>query len=179
MNAVDVIRSEAKDSYEWLERIVSDVSPEQAAWRPPGKANSIAATYAHTIISADVDLTRHFHGRVPLVTTEGWVARLGLNELFPDEWPADAEIDWELLHQYGHEVQRHVLQLVNSLTQADLDRRFQMVPTSLGMWSGMDVYSLRAGRHIWMHGGEIACLKGIQGMQGYVGFMPEHLRQGS
>ena len=177
MNAVDVIRLEARHSYAWLESIVADVTAEQAAWEPPGTANSIAATYAHAMISADIDLTRHFHGREPLITTEGWAKRIGVNEMFPDEWPKDVAIDWQLLRGYGRAATQHVLQLVAAISQADLDRKFQMMPESLGIWSGMDVYSLHGGRHIWMHGGEIACLKGLQGRKGYMGFLPEHLRQ--
>jgi hypothetical protein len=37
----------------------------------------------------------------------------------------------------------------------------------LGEWDGIDVSRLTVGRHVWMHGGEIACLKGLQGAAGY------------
>lgn len=103
--------------------------------------------------------------------------RLGLTELFPDDWPEDVQFDWELLHQYGRRATKQVLQLVDAITQDDLDRTFQMKPVELGIWSGLDVYRLHTGGHIWMHGGEIACLKGLQGRQGYTGFLPEHLRE--
>ncbi len=169
MDAVDVIRHEAKRAYGWLETIVGDVSAEQASWRPAGTANSIAATYAHVVIWADVDLTRHFHGRAPLLAGT-WGARLGCDERDPGEWNPDTEFDWDLLRQYGREVRTHVEGLVDSLTHADLERRFQMMPANLGIWQGIDVYVLHGGSHIWMHGGEIACLKGMQGALGYPGF---------
>jgi hypothetical protein len=166
MNAIDLVRHEMRSSYTWLEAIVGDVSPAQSAWRPEGTANSIAATYAHTMIWADVDLHRHFHGRAPLLAGD-WGQRLGRREDDPEEWETGDAIDWRELRSYGVAVQRAVGELVASLTLDDLARKFQMHPPELGTWRGIDVYSLHVGRHIWMHGGEIACLKGLQGAQGY------------
>ncbi len=63
--------------------------------------------------------------------------------------------------------------LLGALTMDDLNRSFEMMatdagePTSLGMWRGIDIYQLHGFRHITMHGGEIACLKGLQGLDGY------------
>ncbi len=165
MDALELLRHEAKSSYAWLETNVGDVTQQQATWCPPGTANSIAATYAHTMISADVDLTRHFHGRPPVIAS-GWAKRLGLGESFPDDWMTDAEINWDLLHQYGREVDAHVQRLVGSLTIADLDRRFRMTPAALGIWKGLDVYTLHVGRHIWMHGGENRLPEGLAGRPG-------------
>jgi len=177
-----MLRHEARRAYAWLETNVADISQQQATWRPPGTANSIAATYAHTVISADVDLNRHFHSREPVIDG-AWTARLGLTESFPDDWPEDLDIDWEALHQYGREVQTCVEGLFDSVTMADLGRRFEMRAlvtktagkppelVSLGTWKGIDLYTLHGGGgHIYMHGGEIACLKGLQGGQGYRNF---------
>ncbi len=56
---------------------------------------------------------------------------------------------------------------------ADLERIFEMFatddgrPKSLGIWKGIDIHSLHGWNHIKMHGGEIACLKGLQGIEGY------------
>jgi hypothetical protein len=36
------------------------------------------------------------------------------------------------------------------------------------VWHGIDVVRLSVGRHPAMHGGEIACLKGLQGAKGYL-----------
>ena len=35
--------------------------------------------------------------------------------------------------------------------------------------TGMDVFDLHCNKHIRMHGGEIACVKGLQGARGYLG----------
>jgi hypothetical protein len=58
---------------------------------------------------------------------------------------------------------------MGELDPAELDRKFQMIPERLGIWTGLDVLDLHCGKHIRMHGGEIACLKGLQGAKGYLG----------
>ncbi len=177
MDALDLLRHLTKKAYAWLETNTEDVSHEQANWRPPGTANSIAATYAHAVISADVDLNRRFHGQEPLIAGT-WGERVGLGEIFPDDWSVSGDINWEALRDYGRDVRRCVEALVDSVTMADLERRFDMkywgrdangalVDVNLGVWKGIDVYTLHGVDHITMHGGEIACLKGLQGGQGY------------
>jgi len=172
MDAIELLRWQCRRTYEWLELTVSDVTPEQARWRPPGMANSIAANYAHAVIWADVDIMRHFHSRDPLLAV--WGAKLGVMEdaaqpgsLIPDEW--GAEFDWTVLREYGRAVRDSVERLVDELNPAELERRFQMQPVRLGMWTGLDVYDLHVNHHIRLHGGEIACLKGLQGARGYLG----------
>jgi hypothetical protein len=47
MGEIDFVRRETTLAWTWLETTVSDVTPEQANWLPPGTANSIGATYIH------------------------------------------------------------------------------------------------------------------------------------
>jgi hypothetical protein len=69
-----------------------------------------------------------------------------------------------------------VVELTDALTADDLDREFEMIatedgrPRSLGTWKGIDIHTLQGWSHVRMHGGEIACLKGLQGGQGYPPF---------
>jgi hypothetical protein len=172
VDTLALIRHETNAAYAWLDNIVSDINHAQANWQPPGTANTIAATYAHALISADVDLNRHFYGRTPIISGE-WGSRVGLHDLFPDDFASNGEIRWNDLHQYGIEVTRYVGTLVEALTLDELSRDFEMMatdagePVSLGTWKGIDIYRLHGWSHIRMHGGEIACLKGMQGLTGY------------
>jgi hypothetical protein len=92
MDAVDLVRHETKWSYRWLENLVRELTPAQANWRPLGIANSIGQTYAHTVISADVDLNRHFYGREPVLVQ--WHDRIARH----DDNFYDADVRWEELH---------------------------------------------------------------------------------
>src|SRR5262249_13552843 len=152
--------------YDWLETTVSDVSPDQAIWRPPGCANSIGSTYAHIMVNTDVDINRYLYGRTPLVEAE-WRGRDGLSEPYPDgdwyDWGARVAIDWTALRAYGRAVHGWLEGLLASLSEADLERPVDMSEFGLGQWKGIDIYVLHGSRHARMHGGEIACLKGLQG----------------
>lgn len=173
MDALDLLRHETKKSYAWLENLVREVTHAQANWQPPGTANSIAATYAHAVIAADVDLNRYFLGREPIICKEPWKERVGLSDLFPDNFQSEGDINWAELRAYGRVVERFMAELVESVTVAELDRGVEMGATkdgkqvSLGAWKGIDFYSLHGWNHIKMHGGEIACLKGLQDGVGY------------
>jgi hypothetical protein len=92
MDALDLIRFETRAAYAWMQNLSRDVTHAQANWKPPGTA-SIAATYAHALIAADVDLHRHFYGIEPLIAGP-WAGRVGLHELFPDDFAAAGDIPW-------------------------------------------------------------------------------------
>ena len=170
MNVLDQFRHEARASTGWLESIVRDVTPAQAAWQPPGQANTIARTYAHIVRNFDEDLNQRFFERA-LLSEGPWRGRTGLPPgRLAVEWEPGVVIDWPALHEYGRAMCAFVVETVDALTDDDLRRRVFMGENFGGVWDGIDVIRLTVGRHVWMHGGEIACLKGLQGLDGYTGF---------
>jgi hypothetical protein len=169
VNALDELRWEARDAWEWLESIVADVTSEQALWQPPGRANTIAATYAHIVRNADEDLNEHLFAR-PRLNEGPWRGRTGLRprESNGVEWEPGCEIDWEALRSYGRTVHAFVIETFDSLTEDDLTRVTKLTTPNRANWEGIFIARLTAGHHVRMHGGEIACLKGLQGEKGYV-----------
>jgi hypothetical protein len=167
---LDLLRAEARASHEWLQAIVEDVTQDQASWRPPGRANTIAATYAHIVRNQDEDMNHGFLGR-PMLSEGSWRGRTGLPSSWSDsdgnEWQLEAPIDWPALRLYGAAVGAWVIEAVDALTDDDLDRVAKLKTPDRPRWLGIDVVRLTVGRHVWMHGGEIACLKGLQGEKGY------------
>jgi len=165
MNRLDEFRLEARRSNEWLESIVSDVTPEQAAWQPPGRANTIASTYAHIVRNFGEDLNEHFFER-PLLSDGAWRGRTGLPP-GPCEWEPGVQIDWPALREYGRAMAAFVIETVDALTEADLERKTRLSTPDFPEWTGVQIVRLTVGRHVWMHGGEIACLKGLHRAKGY------------
>jgi hypothetical protein len=100
MEAIELLRRQTTESYNWLELIVSDVSGEQARWKPPGVANTIAGNYAHAVMWADIDVNRHFLGRESLLDGP-WAKRFGCDPYLPDEWSDTIAADWEGLREYA------------------------------------------------------------------------------
>ena len=69
LETLELIRSEVSTSWAWLEQVVGDVTTEQANWWPPGTANSIATTYLHVVINADVEGVGMLFGLQPGVVS--------------------------------------------------------------------------------------------------------------
>ena len=171
MDALDLLRYQIKECYAWLEMTLSDISQEQANWQPPGIANPIGAVYAHLMITADAGFNSQLHGGMPLMATE-FRGQVGLSEM-PHaaggwhDWRR-LRVDWEALRQYGREVGRWVEGYLDTLTTTELERRVDMSAYGLGIWKGLDIYNLHGISHPRLHGGEIACLKGLQGAPAWV-----------
>jgi hypothetical protein len=172
MNAtrLDLLRAEARSSHEWLRTIVEGVTNAQAQWRPPGRANTIAATYAHIVRNQDEDMNHGFLGQ-PMLSEGAWRGKTGLPASWGDsdesEWDIDAAINWSALRSYGDAVGSWLIEAVDRLTEDDLESVAKLTTPDRPRWFGIDVVRLSVGRHVWMHGGEISCLKGLQGEKGY------------
>lgn len=167
MDILEEFRWQAENGFAWLESIVRDVTSEQALWQPPGCANSIAATYAHIVRNADEDLNQRLFRR-PRLNEGVWKGRTGLPG-DGNEFEAGSEIDWEALRAYGRAVAAFVLETVAAMNEFDLTVPADLSTPDIARWDGRDIVRLTVGHHLRMHGGEIACLKGLQGERGYVG----------
>jgi hypothetical protein len=165
---LEVIRWRSVRAWDWLEETVADVTTEQANWWPPGTANSIGATYFHIVGNADVELHRLLLDRPPRVEAD-WHGAIGhpYDPEHFDRWIRDQDVEWPLLRRYGQAVHAAVVALLDGLTAADLDRPVDMQRVGLGMWEGRELLHLHGIEHVRIHGGEIACLKGLQGGTGW------------
>ncbi len=169
MDALDLLRFQVKETYEWLEMTVSDVTQEQANWKPPGVANSIAAAYAHTIVTADVGFNSQLHNRMPLIATD-FSGEVGLSHPHLGgfdwhDWASRLHVDWAKLREYACAVHACVERYADSLTMEELQLEADMSGQGahLGAWKGLEFYNVHGINHPRLHGGEIACLKGLQG----------------
>jgi hypothetical protein len=170
MDAIDLLRQQTEAAWAWLESILADVSEEQANWQPGGTANSITAGYAHLVVTADNGFNTQLKGQMPIIATE-FKGEVGLNQPFNAsggwrDW-STVGADWEALRKYGRAVHEEVLRHVRTATPEDLERRVDMTVYGLGVWQGLEVFTLHGINHPRLHGGEVACLKGLQGAQGY------------
>ena len=171
MDTIEVIRYQVRRSYDWLAVTVSDITDEVANWQPGGLANSIAATYAHTFISADEDFNQVYLGGEMVLKGE-WARRAGLSEPPPfgewgwGEWGRRMTMDWAAFQQYATAIRATMGGILVGLAEEDLRRDIDMTPFGIGIWKGLDLFLLHA-HHPYIHGGEIACLKGMQGKQGW------------
>jgi hypothetical protein len=167
---LDVLRRQARTTWDWFEATVGDVTGEQANWWPPGTANSIGATYLHVVINTDVEINRLIFSRPPLVEA----ARAGdVGQGVPydpdrfDRWVRHAPVDWDRLREYGRRVHAAFVDSLEELGERHLEMPVDMTRVGLGVWEGRDLVELHGVDHPRIHGGEIACLKGLQGGVGW------------
>lgn len=172
MTTVDFLRDQILSTREFLEATMADVTTEQAHWNAQGRALPIAGQYAHIIVSMDGGLHGLLQGQPPLAATS-WAGKTGFSsipQLGPgqswEQWAA-GPFDLTALRAYAQAVYRATDEYLASLTPEDLNRPLDL--SSMGLGERSFGWMLTTG---WivnanMHCGEIACIKGLQGAQGY------------
>ena len=171
MNQVEMIQYALGNAFAILNQVVSDLTKEQADWAPPGIANPIGATYWHTVSSTDEIVHAWLAGDAPLKQTAGWQEKvLTTSAPEPGEggnylaYMQAVRVDLAALHAYAEAVAGAVQAWLDSLTPEDLERKLE---TPIGEHSVAQVLETFVIWHINAHCGEIAALKGCQGVKGY------------
>ena len=175
MDSVSLLREALRGAHDLLEAVMMDVTPEAAHWIPPGQANPVGATYAHVVISEDRTINGMLRRQKPLY--EGaWAGRVGVSELMPsrgDEWNDYApwtrrvRVDLPTLREYASAVYAATDEYLSTLTPADLDTRMDLSGAGEGWVTLGWILSRHVVGHVDNIAGEISCLKGLQGLQGY------------
>ena len=169
MDALEALRVPVSESHQWLEATMSDVTPEQAHWRPPGIANPICAVYAHVIVGADFAVNTTMRGQPPLIASK-WAGKVGLSELMPmadwHEWAGRLRMDLDVFRQYARDAYACWDDCLASFSPGDLDRVVDLSAIGMGQRTLARFLAMQV-EHFSGHCGEIACLKGLQGATGY------------
>ena len=121
------------------------------------------------MIGADVGFNSQLHGGMPIMATE-FRGQVGLSEMPRArggwlDWSL-LQVDWNALRDYGRAVARCVERYIDALSLAELELRVDMTPHG-GILTGLEIYNVNGISHPRLHGGEIACLKGMQGAAGW------------
>jgi hypothetical protein len=173
-DAISILRQQFQSAHGWLEATMKDVTPEQARWAPPGRANPLGATFAHILLSEDAMINGMVKGGAPLFATT-WAGKTGLSEMPPppsdaqpwDAWARRVRIDLPALRQYGQAVYAASDECLASLTPDALTRTVDLSAFGMGQESMANFLGSVAAAHVRDHSGEISCLKGLQGARGF------------
>jgi hypothetical protein len=172
MGKASLLRGQLKEAHELLEGTMLDVTAEQGRWLPPGVANPLGATYAHAVLSEDGLINVLLKGGAPLAATS-WAGRTGVAEPMPQfpapwhEWGRRVKMDLPALRQYAQAVYTASDEYLASLSDEDLIRVVDLSIEAVGQQSLGWLLSNAVVGHVNQHCGEVACLKGLQGMKGY------------
>jgi hypothetical protein len=139
---------------------------------PPGaKVSSIAAIYAHAVISEDIIVHAMLPSTpgTPIYLSGGWqektgIAFPGIPPMQTDEWARGVRLDLAKFADYAKAVYAATDAYLASLTEANIAEKRDGGPFGEATL-GLLVANL-LGTHYTTHAGEIAALKGVHGLQG-------------
>lgn len=155
--------------HEVLQGTMADVTQEQALWVLPGKAEPIGATYAHVLMSEDYFVNGVGKGGAPLMATT-FAGKTGIPSMPPefpeswDTWARTTKFDLAQMREYATAVFVATEQYFSSAAEAELDR---VVDSPVGQMPYSMLMTTIFGPHAANHCGEIAAVKGFQGLKGY------------
>jgi len=165
----ELYRGLFKNCHEWLEGTSGDLTNEQAAWQPGGEVVPAGAHYVHHVGGEDFFVQNLFRGQPPLAATS-FAGTAGFDEMMPmgpwQDWARRVTVDMPVAHAYAQAVYAATDAYLADLTAEELARELDL--TAMGFGVTTVGYMLNAilidGA---AHCGEISCIKGLQGLQGY------------
>jgi hypothetical protein len=169
MNTVELTQYALGNAFGVLEQVVADVNQVQADWMPPGNANPIGALYWHTVSSVDEVVHGWGLGQPPLRKSAGWQEKVITASAPEDEEDPVAQlrsirVDLPALHDYARATAQAAQAWMASLAPEDLERMLDTPSGELNLAQMLEAFVIW---HINAHCGEIAALKGCQGVKGY------------
>ncbi len=161
MNAVQYAKNQLESGLGLLSACAGGMDDAQYNWQPAGTANAAARSHVHALTSLDFFINGAARGK-PLLWTP-FAAEHGLPSNPMEVWNHDGVIPVAPVAEYAKMMQKDVVDYVGTLTDADLDREVETQ-----FFGKKDIgFLLQLGAmHAVGHGGDIAAVKGIQGLKG-------------
>jgi hypothetical protein len=169
MKAQALIRQQLSGAHDILEQVIADCSQATLDRAYPGATiTNIGSIYAHIIFAEDGIVQGMLDKKAPLYQSQGWGARLNVkmspNAMLDPAWAREVRLDLASFREYAKTVYAATDAYVARLGDADLERR---VDTGfIGEQTTAFVLTNVCVWHVGEHTGEIAALKGIQGLKG-------------
>jgi hypothetical protein len=161
MNAMDYAKLQIHEAFALLDACVGDLDDDHYNWNPSGTCNPIAKSHVHAVTSIDFFVNGVLKG-APLRWPEVAAAHgLPANPL--QLWQSDARIPLCAIREYATSAEAIALDYLTSLSEADMDREVET--QFFGKRSVAYIVQL-AGMHLAGHTGDMAAVKGIQGLKG-------------
>ncbi|MGZ3663992.1 MAG: DinB family protein [Ktedonobacterales bacterium] len=178
MDATTALREQLASTHWLLEQCVEGLTPKQLWWIPPGTANTVADNYLHVILNED-DIVHEVLQAQPPLSTSTWAEKVGLSGTpglhgagvhRSEEWARwirSVRVDWATFRQYAQAVHAASDSYLADLGAQELDRQIDLSSFRLNVQSlNFALYNLVIG-HAATHVGEIAAIKGCQGLTGH------------
>lgn len=161
MDGVTYAKTQLEQALGLMNMCAAGMDDAQYNWNPGGTCNTAAKSHVHAVSAIDFFVVSSLAGG-----QMSWGETASANGLpaNPQEiWSYEGVIPVAAIDEYSKKVQKNALDYVATLKDADLDREANAGP--FGMKSAAFLIQL-AGTHAVGHGGDIAAVKGMQGLKG-------------
>lgn len=161
MNATTYAKLQLEQAFGLMNGTAKGMDEQQYNWKPEGTCNPVGKNHVHALTSIDFFLNAVAQGKPTFWQAVATEHGLPQNPL--EVWGYDGRIPMDVVNAYGLQVQTSALDYVASLSDADLDRE---VDTRFFGTQNVGFLLQLAGMHTVGHTGDMAALKGIQGLKG-------------
>jgi len=166
MNSSQAVQQQLGFWHGALDAVMADCGDALNKQMPGATVTSIASIYAHLVFAEDLIVNGMLQGKPAMYAQDGWEAKTGLP--FPGnpamgEWAKSVQMDYPKFQEYAKAVFANTDAYLGSVPEADLSRKVQ---TPAGEQPVEWVIVTLLGTHAPQHIGEIAALKGVQGLKG-------------
>ncbi len=166
MDIMDYIQRQVAGLRRQTSMTLQDTTDEQLNWAPPGTANPIGVTLLHTTGGEDLFVQQWLQGKPRLWESGSWSQRIGVEDVPGGgrgwEECRQAQLSLAPIMAYQEAVCSATADYISSLAPEDLDRTIMLFGREQTL---ADVLILMVN-HATGHMGEIAALKGVQGVLG-------------
>lgn len=166
MNASQFVLQQVAEAHGLNDAALAGVTDEQFNWLPPGTINPIKSALLHVVAGEDLFFQSILQGRLPLWATGGWAGKIGLAQApgGGQGWEEAKETELALapVLAYAEAVCNETNEYLSRLTDEELDRQVSF----FGRESSVATVIARFVAHTAGHAGEIAAVKGMQGLRG-------------
>ena len=167
-HAINLLRAQYQQSQQWFEGTMQGVTDEVAHYQPAGKTIPIAGQAVHIVTGLDFFLLGAVAKKAPLFTSS-FAGKAGVSEPPPEggdwtDWGRTVKVQVPALLAYGQAVFSAVDDYLASLDDEALENKIEL--GSFGVMTLSAVFGIML-LNTYSHVGEISCIKGLQGLQGY------------
>jgi hypothetical protein len=167
MNAQEAVRQQLGFWHGIGNQVMGDCGGALNQRLSNANVGSIASIYAHAVFSEDGIVNGMMQGKPLVYEDGGWEAKTGVKHpggpMQSEDWAASVTMDLPSFQEYAAAVFARTDAFLANLADSEMERKIQgpIGETTVG-W--MVVYILAT--HFPQHLGEIAALKGVQGLKG-------------
>jgi hypothetical protein len=149
----------------FVDGILNGLTDEHLNWQPPGTANPIGVSWLHLLTAEDGFIQTTIQGKPRLWESQEWTLKTGIHPRASDEsWDRVKQTQFSVapLQAYGAAVGEATDAYLGGVTPGELDRTVMANNTEILVAVLLTIMVCHAAGHA----GDIAAIKGIQGLKG-------------